>query len=225
MKIERQDVKGNYQVKTDKKGHYFYGGLPLGNYKITVVVDGQDRGFQTGRTKVGETVDVSFNLAGENAPARDNDANRGLTAAEKAEQEKKDKANSAAMAKNKALNDAFNAGKSAMRRTIGTARSTALARPPKWTPPACSVGQPGGFLLRRAKTKTGADQTPILRRLPKATRRHWPLSPTTPPITTIMHWSWRRKRSMTTPRPSSPRPLRPIRPTRVSIISTWALFS
>src|SRR5579863_3722603 len=84
MKIERQDVKGNYSVKTDKKGHYFYGGLPLGNYKITVVVDGQEKGFQTGRTKVGETVDVSFSLAGDNAPPVDNDANRGLSAAEKA---------------------------------------------------------------------------------------------------------------------------------------------
>src|ERR1700690_2839758 len=74
MKIERQDVKGNYTVKTDKKGHYFYGGLPLGNYKVTVVVDGQDRGFQSGRTKVGETVDVSFNLNADSGPAVDNDA-------------------------------------------------------------------------------------------------------------------------------------------------------
>lgn len=114
MKIERQDVRGNYQVKTDKKGHYFYGGLPLGNYKVTVVVDGQDRGSQSGRTKVGETVDVSFNLEAGGAPAAaENDATRGMTAAEKAEQEKKDKANTAAMAKNKALNDAFNAGKTA----------------------------------------------------------------------------------------------------------------
>ena len=48
MKIERQDVKGNYQVKTDKKGHYFYGGLPLGSYKITVMVDGQERANQSG---------------------------------------------------------------------------------------------------------------------------------------------------------------------------------
>jgi len=113
MKIERQDVKGNYQVKTDKKGHYFYGGLPLGNYKITAVVDGTDRGFQTGRTKVGETIDVSFTLGSEGAAPVDNDASRGMSAAEKAEREKADKANSATMAKNKALNDAFTAGKTA----------------------------------------------------------------------------------------------------------------
>src|ERR1700693_2080970 len=34
--IERQDIKGNYPVKTDKKGHYVYVGLPLGNYKVTL---------------------------------------------------------------------------------------------------------------------------------------------------------------------------------------------
>jgi tetratricopeptide (TPR) repeat protein len=113
MKIERQDVKGNYQVKTDKKGHYFYGGLPLGSYKITAVVDGADRGFQSGKSKVGETVDVSFTLGDAAGPAVDNDANRGLSAAEKAAQEKANKENAAAMAKNKALNDAFNGGKTA----------------------------------------------------------------------------------------------------------------
>src|SRR6266481_4461228 len=43
VKIERKDIKGNYKVKTDKKGHYYYGGLPIGTYKISVEVDGKDR--------------------------------------------------------------------------------------------------------------------------------------------------------------------------------------
>ena len=43
VKIERLDVKGNYPTKTDKKGHYFYGGLPGGSYKITIATDGKDR--------------------------------------------------------------------------------------------------------------------------------------------------------------------------------------
>lgn len=42
IKIDREDIKGHYQVKTDKKGHYFYGGLPLGQYKISLEVDGKD---------------------------------------------------------------------------------------------------------------------------------------------------------------------------------------
>src|SRR5690242_4722141 len=35
IKIERKDIKGNYNTKTDKKGHYYYGGLGLGMYDVT----------------------------------------------------------------------------------------------------------------------------------------------------------------------------------------------
>ena len=169
MKIERQDVKGNYSVKTDKKGHYFYGGLPLGNYKITVVVDGADRGFQTGRTKVGETVDVSFSLAGENAAPVDNDANRGLSAAEKAEQEKKDKANSAAMAKNKALNDAFNAGKTAAAANNWDGAIDGFGKATEIDPNQHVVwGNLADSYSSRAKTKTGDAQTADLAKASEA---------------------------------------------------------
>jgi tetratricopeptide (TPR) repeat protein len=113
VKIERQDVKGNYNVKTDKKGHYFYGGLPLGNYKISVVVDGQDRDSRTTRTKVGETADVSFDLAAAAGPPQVDESGRALSAEQKAAIEKSNKEQVAAMAKNKALNDAFNVGKTA----------------------------------------------------------------------------------------------------------------
>jgi tetratricopeptide (TPR) repeat protein len=34
--LDRQDIKGVYKVKTDKKGHYVYIGLPLGNYKVSL---------------------------------------------------------------------------------------------------------------------------------------------------------------------------------------------
>src|SRR5690349_3912182 len=83
------NVKGNYKVKTDKKGHYFYGGLPLGNYKITVEVDGQDRGVKPARAKVGESVDVSFDLAAEGAAPVADESGRALSAKEKEEIEKK----------------------------------------------------------------------------------------------------------------------------------------
>jgi tetratricopeptide (TPR) repeat protein len=111
IKIERQDVKGSYTVKTDKKGHYFYGGLPLGNYKITVNVDGQDRDTRGERASPGDTKDVSFALGAAGAPAQVDESGRALSSAEKAENEKKNKEQTAALAKNKALNDAFNLGK------------------------------------------------------------------------------------------------------------------
>jgi tetratricopeptide (TPR) repeat protein len=111
IKIDRQDVKGNYTVKTDKKGHYFYGGLPLGNYKITVAVEGTDRDVKQERSSPGDTKDVSFTIraAGE-APVAD-ESGRAQSASEKAETDKKNKEQTAALAKNKALNDAFNLGK------------------------------------------------------------------------------------------------------------------
>lgn len=113
IRIERQDVKGNYKTKTDKKGHYFYGGLPLGNYKITVAEGGADKGSKNGRSKLGETTDVSFDLAEGGAAAAPDESGRAKTAAEKAADEKQDAANKATMAKNKELNEAFTAGKAA----------------------------------------------------------------------------------------------------------------
>src|SRR5919197_635306 len=38
--LDRTDIKGHYQVKTDKKGHWLYTGLPKGTYDISCTVDG-----------------------------------------------------------------------------------------------------------------------------------------------------------------------------------------
>src|ERR687883_300582 len=63
VKIDRKDIKGSYKVKTDKKGHYFHAGLPLGTYKITVEVDGKDRdSVDNVRTRLGDPVPVNFDL-------------------------------------------------------------------------------------------------------------------------------------------------------------------
>jgi tetratricopeptide (TPR) repeat protein len=39
--IDRTDIKGHYQVPTDKKGHFFHAGLPPVVYKVSLVVDGK----------------------------------------------------------------------------------------------------------------------------------------------------------------------------------------
>src|SRR5206468_10510772 len=55
VKIVRTDIKGNYKVKTDKKGHYFHAGLPLGTYDVTVEVEGKARDNIKGvRTRLGD---------------------------------------------------------------------------------------------------------------------------------------------------------------------------
>jgi tetratricopeptide (TPR) repeat protein len=166
MKIERQDVKGNYTVKTDKRGHYFYGGLPLGNYKITAVVDNVVRDFRSGRTTVGETQVVDFHLPPEGAPAAaENETARALTPAEKAEIEKKDKAAKEAMAKNKELNDAFNAGKTAAQANNWDGAIEAFSKASEVDANQHVVwGNLADSYVSRAKTKTGEAQAADLQK-------------------------------------------------------------
>jgi Flp pilus assembly protein TadD len=114
--IERKDIKGSYKVKTDKKGHYYYGGLPIGTYRISVEMDGKERDFVDNvKSHLGDPMMVPFDLAtaaarngGGAAPAKE--VERGMSAEQKADYEKKLKEQEKAMAANKALNDAFNAG-------------------------------------------------------------------------------------------------------------------
>ena len=124
IRIERQDVKGHYKTKTDKKGHYFYGGLPLGNYKLTVAMDGSDKDAQNMRSKLGETQDVSFDLAKSAAAASGgappDESNRAESPADKAKREAQNKEQAAAMAKNKALNDAFGQNTDPIFRCVGS---------------------------------------------------------------------------------------------------------
>src|SRR6266568_6212202 len=63
VKITRTDIKGNYKCNTNKKGHYFYNGLPLGTYNIAVEVDGKDMDTVNGvRTRMGDPTPVNFDL-------------------------------------------------------------------------------------------------------------------------------------------------------------------
>jgi tetratricopeptide (TPR) repeat protein len=125
--IEREDMKGVYKgAKTDKKGHYIYNGLPLGTYTVSVLVDGEKRDSASHvRTQLGDPVPVNFDLQkvmkqnqalqkASESGALSQEQERGLSKEQKEALEKKAKENAAAIAKNKALNDAFNGGKEAM---------------------------------------------------------------------------------------------------------------
>src|SRR5882724_6819468 len=125
-KIDRTDIKGAYKVKTDKKGHYFHAGLPLGIYTVTVEVDGKDLD-SVGKVqpRLGDPMPVNFDLSikakqrAEIQKAADEgkmpvEAERSMTKAQKDALEKSIKERQAQMSKNKALNDAFNAGREAL---------------------------------------------------------------------------------------------------------------
>jgi tetratricopeptide (TPR) repeat protein len=126
IKIERLDIKGNYKTKTDKKGHYIHAGLPIGNYNVVLEVDGKviDT-MKNVRTKLGDAIPINFNLAEMKKQQEQTtkavesgqitkEMERGMPPEQKAALEKQTKERSAQLQKNKALNEAFNAGKEAM---------------------------------------------------------------------------------------------------------------
>ena len=125
--IERKDMKGTYKgAKTDKKGHYIYNGLPLGTYKVSLIVNGQTRdSVDNVRTKLGDPTPINFDMkasvqaqqamqkAAESGQLT-KEQERGLSKEQKEQLEKSAKERAAAMAKNKELNDAFNGGMQAL---------------------------------------------------------------------------------------------------------------
>jgi tetratricopeptide (TPR) repeat protein len=190
IKIERKDIKGNYKVKTDKKGHYFHAGLPLGTYKLTVEVDGKDRdSVDNVRTRLGDPTPINFDLQAQKARAQQLQAaaetgqltkeqSRELSPEQREAMEKALKERQAAMAKNKALNDAFNTGMEALKTKqydVAVAKFTeASTMDPKqhvvWAQLAESlVGQAG--------TKTGAEQEGIMAKGLEAYQKAMELKP------------------------------------------------
>ncbi|MEZ5404298.1 MAG: hypothetical protein R2729_31755 [Bryobacteraceae bacterium] len=136
VKIVRTDIKGEYFAETKKKGDYFHAGLPLGTYDVVLIVDAtkekkkpvggrevdQVRGVRTG---LGDPKEVNFDLAqmAQKQQAMQKAAETGeitkemsreMSSEQKAAFEKAAKERSEAMKKNKALNDAFNTGMTAL---------------------------------------------------------------------------------------------------------------
>jgi tetratricopeptide (TPR) repeat protein len=127
--LDRTDIKGHYSVKSDKKGHWLYTGLPYGKFDISIQVDGKTvdaltiKGVQS---KYGESTTVDFDMRKAAAQQADlqkaaatgeltNDQARGMSKEEKEKFEATAKKNAEVMKKNKALNDAFNAGEDSMK--------------------------------------------------------------------------------------------------------------
>jgi tetratricopeptide (TPR) repeat protein len=123
IKLERQGVKGNYQVKTKKKGTYFHAGLPNGDYTVTLEVDGEVLEKIIGyRVTLGGDKPLNFDLAKlrtrhetaqQSGPT--GDALAGMSAAEKKKYEEALKKRQQQLSKNKELNEAFNGGMEAKR--------------------------------------------------------------------------------------------------------------
>ena len=122
--IERVGVRGNYKVKTNKKGNYFHAGLPLGQYVVRLEVDGKQvysiNGYQV---KLGDDKPLNFDLAEIQRESQAAQSGAGPTKEQLAamsEAQRKDyeralKSRQQQISKNKKLNEAFNAGMEAKR--------------------------------------------------------------------------------------------------------------
>ncbi len=125
--LTRTDIKGHYTVKSDKKGHWLYTGLPYGKYDITCAINGQVVDRVNGvQSKYGESTEVDFNAAkakqAQAAAAAANQSgeltqeqSRGMSKEQKEQYEAQLKKNSEAIKKNKALNDTYNLAQTALK--------------------------------------------------------------------------------------------------------------
>jgi len=176
IKITRTDIKGNYKCNTNKKGHYFYNGLPLGTYNITIEVDGKEMDGVNGvRTRLGDPTPVNFDLqkiaqtraaqqaqataaASGAAPALSKEQERGMTKEQKEAYDKAIKDREASMKKNKELNDSFTAGLAAMQSKDYPTAITNLSKASELDPKQVAVwAQLADAYVQSAKGKTGPE--------------------------------------------------------------------
>ncbi len=193
VKIDRTDIKGHYQVKTDKKGHYFHAGLPLGKFRVSVEVDGAERDHIEGvTTRLGDPVSNDFDLQKQKKQQADlqkaaetgtltKEQARDMSPEAKAALEKKAKETSAIMAKNKALNDAFNAGKEAAAAKNWDAAVEAFTKASEADPKQHVIwGNLADAYASLAATKSGADQDAALAKAVDAYNKAIELDPNDP---------------------------------------------
>ncbi len=126
IKIERLDIAGHYHTKTDKKGKYYYGGLPLGLFDVCVEVDGKQRDcLHKVHTTTEKSTDVSFDLHGQRQQQEalaqaaatgtlTKEQEKQLTPEQRAALKDHEKQLAQVQAHNRQLNEAYGAGMQAL---------------------------------------------------------------------------------------------------------------
>jgi len=189
VKIFRNDIKGKYQTKTNRRGEYFHAGLPAGratNYTVTLEIGGQDVDtIQNIVVPLGDPAPVNFDLALKKKQAEalaagnlTDDQTRGMTGEQKEQLEKAMKERSAQLAKNKALSDAFNQGMEAMKVQQYQAAVDAFTKAAELDPKQNAVwGQLAEASSALAQQKTGAEQEALLAKSIEAFQKAMELKP------------------------------------------------
>jgi tetratricopeptide (TPR) repeat protein len=174
VKITRTDIKGNYETKTNKKGHYLYMGLPMGTYSLELMVDGKKVDAVNGiKTRPGDPIPVNFDLKASQAESANKQAEmqkametgqlskemeRSMSKEQKEAMEKNMKEREAQMKKRNELNSSFNEGMTAMQNKQYEAAAAAFTKAAEVDPAQTAVwAQLGEAYVKLAEGKTGAE--------------------------------------------------------------------
>ena len=123
IKAERQGMSGKQEVKSNKRGEYLFGFLPMGVYNVTLLVGGKESGRVNNLkpSSAGEATQLNFDLAKlaqEQAAANSGQITekqlRSMSPDQRKTYEASLKKRRTQISRNKELNDAFNAGMDAM---------------------------------------------------------------------------------------------------------------
>lgn len=191
IKIERKDIKGNWQTKSNKKGEWIYSGMQAGGqYRLSCEVNGQVMDVIDGvRAQMGDPMEFTFDLkkiADKQAAMQKaaetgqltQEAARDMSPEQKAALEKQMKERSAAMAKNKALNEAFNAGMTALQAKDYQASSDAFTKAAELDPKQYAVwANMAAAFEGLAGTKTGDEKDAALGKAVEAYTKALELKP------------------------------------------------
>ena len=171
IRIERIELRGNYKVKSNKKGKYYHGGLPLGSYNVSLEIDGRIVDKVRNARIGSEPKEIDFDLATMAERQKQVRAQGGpnqqelgqMTPEERRKWEKFNQEKEAVLSKNKKLNAVFNAGRRAARakdyQTAVNSFNEAAAIDPEQHAVWANLALAEGSL---ALTKTGDERQRIL---------------------------------------------------------------
>lgn len=185
--IERIGVRGNYKVKSNKRGRYFHAGLPLGNYNVRLEIDGKEV-WKVGNypMKLGESEPLDFDLgeiqqqqqAAQSGAGPSKEQLSAMSEAQRKQYEKDRKAREQQISKNKKLNEAFNAAMEAKRlEDWGTAVQHFKAAAEIDPEQDVVWGNLAEALSGMVRTKTGAERDTVGEEAIAAYRKAFELKP------------------------------------------------
>ena len=175
IKFSSKDVSKVYEVKTDKRGEYFHGGLPRANFRVAVEVDGKEMdhvdNVQTQFTEA-KTENFDLHILAQKKAALAKAAETGqftkeqkreFSGEQRSSVEEQIKEQSKIAAKNKALADAFAGGRAALQAKQFDEAIVQLSKATEMAPNEAAVWiYLAEAYVELGDTKTGADRQAAL---------------------------------------------------------------